>query len=116
MGTEMNPYIVDMPTSFSFFGKAKKKGPKTNDDHERAIKLSQEELEKAATKSISIINDSMKEANLVWGKSKKALAAATVKHDISEAYHQELVDKNQTHQSLLSHVKTTETGNAETDN
>jgi hypothetical protein len=102
MGAEMNPYIVDVPTRFSFFGKSKKK---KDGDNENDMNSSQTALEDAARKAMIVVNRGKAKANAEMERDQQELDKVTAKHAISTQRHQELEEKSKQYNDLLSHVK-----------
>jgi hypothetical protein len=102
MGTEMNPYIVDMPTRFSFFGKSKKKKEAYS---EKEMESSQIALEEAARKAMTVVSKGMIKANAELERDERELQIVVAKHALSTQRHQELLDKTQNYKNLLGHVK-----------
>jgi hypothetical protein len=100
-GTEMNPYIVAMPTRFSFFGNSKKK----DNYNEKDMQSSQTALEDAARKAMAIVNKGKEKANAELERDEKELAIATAKHAISMKRHDDLEEKSRQYNDLLGHVK-----------
>jgi hypothetical protein len=79
----MNPYIVDMPTRFSFFGKSKKK----DNYNEKDMHSSQAALEDAARKAMAVVEKGMAKANEELEKDEKELDKVTAKHALSTKRH-----------------------------
>jgi hypothetical protein len=102
MGAEMNPYIVDVPTRFSFFGKFKKK---KDGDNENDMNNSQTALEDAARKAMIVVNRGKAKANAEMERDQEELNKVTAKHAISTKRHEELEEKSRQYNDLLSHVK-----------
>jgi hypothetical protein len=97
----MNPYIVAMPTRFSFFGNSKKK----DNYNEKDMQSSQTALEDAARKAMAIVNKGKEKANAELERDEKELAIATAKHAISMKRHDDLEEKSRQYNDLLGHVK-----------
>jgi hypothetical protein len=105
MGAEMNPYIVDVPTRFSFFGKSKKKAAKTDDEHEKNMSMSQAALEFATNKARDDVNNAMQKANADLKRDQDEFARVEAKRDKSARKHEELERKNAQYSALLQHDK-----------
>ncbi len=105
-GTEMNPYIVDVPTNLfdNLFGKSKNnKVNETKEDMQ--INKNQADLEKAAIRARDGIAGKMKRVNELKQKNDNEAAKwAKIAQD-SQLQHDELVSQNVQYTDLLTHTQ-----------
>ncbi len=106
MGTEMNPYLVNMPTKMfgSIFGHSEKNGYNPKD-----MAKSQQKLEDAAQKAIVVVNKGKKEANARMARDK-------AKYEASKSIHDELQTQSEKYAAVLTHVNPKQNDNGGDEN
>ena len=106
MGTEMNPYLVNMPTKMfgSIFGHSEKNGYNPKD-----VAKSQQKLEEAAQKAIVVVNKGKKEVSARMARDK-------AKYEASKGIVDGLNDQSDRYARVLNHVKPQPTEDGGDDN
>ena len=105
MGTEMNPYLVNMPTKMfgNIFGHREKNGYNPKD-----MANSQKKLEDAAQKALVVVDKGKVLAEQQMKKDK-------LKFQASQAKHTELENKSNQYKAVLIHVNPERNDNVEGD-